>query len=480
MSASKTTGIGLPSTGAVLGFMVDCLGVSKEDAGYKDLELLRKGGMSPEKDGVVMMKAMRAIIASFMDSAVANGKLEKVLKESVTAPVRRIRWQVFKNLLIPVPEFGGSPEAMLWRWDADGRLEDVDEHLVHDWTEFICRHNSLVNDCGGANPPSERAVRAWAVLFVVPFIAANLVEYQANNSQIEKGMPSGRFWYLPIALSRDEKGDFEYKWPVNQVLEWWEDLLGSELYEHAGMLCELGNDPDIARREIHAWRCENRPPKPTTIERWCKMNWADKYKGVFIDDSSLPLVERWHRCRELLFNKGMADNSKNWLEAGGHHGKKVLGGQYRGEPLEQEILPFKGIPFAAFFDSPDAVAAGLPVEELIRRVAERYAPPTNAQVKARLLLAAATQRAFTRIHKALGNNRAFYLLGLFQELYCFLTDLHNKAESRTTAEILRLLQNLPEDQMRMRCICEWLYLEESWRTLPSEISALVRHDAKPL
>jgi hypothetical protein len=479
MNNTKTNGIGLPTTGAVLGFMVDCLGVSKEDQGYKDLELLRKGGMSSEKDGEVMIRAMRAIISSFMDSDSAKEKLDKVLREKLKGPVRRIRWQTFKNVLIPVPEFGGPPEAVLWVWGEDGRLKNVEEHLLHDWTEFLFRHNSLENDCGGANPPSEGAVMAWAFMFVVPFVAANLVEYQVNDSQIEKGMPGGRFWYLPAAVSRDEKGEFAYKWPVNQVLEWWEDLLGSELYEHAQMLCDLGSDPDIARRQIHAWRYENRAPKPATIARWCKMNWADKYRGVFLDDPGLPLADRWRRCREFLVKKGLADNTKNWLGAGGEHGKKVLGGQYRGEPLEQEILPFRGIPFAAFFDSPDPVVAGFPVEELIGRVAERYRVPTNSQIKARLLLAAATQRAFTRILKALGNNRAFYLLGLFQEVYCFLQGLHNEAEPRTSAEIVRLMQNVPEDELRLRYTCEWLYVEESWRTLSSEISALVRHDGKP-
>src|SRR6266481_7025997 len=98
MNSTNADWIGLPITGAVLGFMVDCLGVSKDEQGYKDLELLRKGGMSPERDGLVMMKAMRAIIASFMEPEAAKEKLEKVLKEKLKGPVRRIRWQMFKHV----------------------------------------------------------------------------------------------------------------------------------------------------------------------------------------------------------------------------------------------------------------------------------------------------------------------------------------------------------------------------------------------
>ena len=89
-------------------------------------------------------------------------------------------------------------------------------------------------------------------------------------------------------------------WPVNSLLEWWEDLLGCELTSHASLLCAPGDNPDNARRQVHAWRHEDRPPDLATIERWCKVSWADKYAGTFYDDESLPLNERWNRCRAFL------------------------------------------------------------------------------------------------------------------------------------------------------------------------------------
>jgi hypothetical protein len=311
----------------------------------------------------------------------------------------------------------------------------------------------------------------WAMLFVVPFLAANLVEYQTNNSQLESGMPGGRFWYLPLPIEGDGE-DLKYDWPVNQVLGWWEDLLGDELYAHAGMLCDLGDDPDVARRQIHAWRHENRTPKPVTIARWCQGNWRDKYKGTFADAPALPLAERWKRCREFLERKGLNDFSSNWLEAAGEDVKRVFEDQYRGERLEREILPFRGLPFRTFFEAPDAIAAGLPVEEMIRRVAERYAVPTNGQLKVRLLVASAVQRAFTEMLEFLGQGPSVHLLMWFQGVYCFLMDIHNKAHPETQSEFLRLLGSVPEEQLQFRYACEWLYDEASWRTRASEIRKL--------
>ena len=117
--------------------------------------------------------------------------------------------------------------------------------------------------------------------------------------------------------------------------------------------------------------------------------------GTFADDASLPLNERWHRCRDFLVKMGFHDPARNWLEGVQGKPRDTFQVQYRGEMLELEILPFKQTPFAAFFDSPDPIAAGLPVLELIERIAERYARPTNGQLKARLIIATAFQRAFS-------------------------------------------------------------------------------------
>jgi len=471
--ASSPTQLGLPGTGAVLAFMVDCLGVPKETNGYsyKELERLAKGGLATEKYWLIARRVMDAIVASFMEASVARQTIDTVFRQKVAGPIRRIHWQRQKRLVLPVPEFAAPREAVCWRRNAAGELEDYAGILVHDWSEFLERHEVLVSKFGSCEMPRHGVIFHWACAFVVPFLAVNLLDYERNDSRFESGMPGGQFWYLPLLMlpkNADEKPHF--KWPVNTVLEWWEDLLGSNLTSHASSLCDPGADPDNARRQVHAWRYEDRPPDQATIERWCKVSWTDKYSGTFPDNTALPLNERWNRCRDFLVKKGLHDPTRNWLEGVQGKPREMLQRQYRGERLEREILPFKQTPFAAFFDSADPVAAGLPVEEFIMRIAERYAQPTNAQLKARLVVAAAFQRAFVQTAKSQGIQNALRICDWFQQVYCFLMDLHNRANTR--AEVLQLLRNSPESQGGLRWVCEWLFDEESWHRFPAELSAM--------
>ncbi len=455
--------------------MVDCLGVPKKtDAyGYEELQRLRSGGLGTDNYWTVARKVMDAIVATFVEPTTARQTIDIVTKQKIAAPVRRILWQMNKGVLIPVPEFGAPPEAIFWKRNAAGELEDFHEVLVHDWLEFLWRHEFLVQKCGSSESPNADAVLKWVMMFVIPFLAQNLIEYQKNDSRFERGMPGGYFWYLPMLVpSKDEDAEPCFKWPVNSVLEWWEDLLGSELASHASLLCELGSEPDNARRQIRTWRYENRPPDQETIKRWCKAPWADKYRGTFVDDVSLPLRERWNRCREFLLRKGLHDPNSNWLNDIHESRRADFQKQYRGERLEREILPFKETPFATFFDSTDPIAAGLPVAELIERVAERYAQPTNGQLKTRLLIAAAFQRAFTRSKDAIGIHRTIRIFDWFQQIYCFLMRVQNRAS--TAEEIRSVLRETPKPQLGLRYSCEWLFEETCWRTLPDEIDALLK------
>lgn len=260
------------------------------------------------------------------------------------------------------------------------------------------------------------------------------------------------------------------------MLEWWQDLLGTQLTSHAHLLCAPGDNPDNARRQVHAWQHENRPPDQITIERWCKISWADKYAGAFVDDAQLPLHERWNRCRAFLVEKRL-HTTENWLQDVTGKPKEIFQKQYRGERLEKEILPFKEASFAAFFDSPDPIVAGLPVSELIERIAERWAKPTNGQLKARLLIAAGFQRAFTNSVDSLGLPPTIRIFDWFQEVYCFLMSLNNRGGDKQG--ILRMLQNTPASQLALRYSCEWLWDESAWRALPIEIASLLRSQAPP-
>jgi len=236
---------GLPSTGAVLAFMVDCLGVPrKTDAyDYKEIERLEAGGLAEAKYWAVARKIMDAIIASFLDHETASQTIDMAFQQTVTAPIKRIHWLMQKGVLVPVPERAAPHEASYWKRNATGKLENFGEILVHDWIEFLAWHEFLVGKFGSAGKPRHNVIFYWACRFLVPFLAVNLNDYQRNNSMFESGMPAGKFWYLPLAvLSKGTNEKPRIKWPVNAVLEWWEDLLGSDLASHASQLCDPGDD----------------------------------------------------------------------------------------------------------------------------------------------------------------------------------------------------------------------------------------------
>lgn len=68
----------------------------------------------------------------------------------------------------------------------------------------------------------------WMLLthFLVPGLA-RFSSFQAIETPFDKGMPGGRFWYLPEVVESD--GDKKLILPVPQVIDWLTDLLGTNV-----------------------------------------------------------------------------------------------------------------------------------------------------------------------------------------------------------------------------------------------------------
>ncbi len=454
--------------GEVLGFMVDWLGVPKKQESYvhKELERLRKGGLSEEKYWFIAHKVIVAILASFTDEKTADETIRKIFLQKL-ASAKKFGWLQNPNgLWVPVQETEPLPDSLRWRFNKDGDVENLLERLVLDWIEFLERNEFLRMNTPVEQRTPELIIR-WATLFAIPFVAYNLIEYLEIHSSVERGMPGGQFWYLPeVAIGEDKKSFVVTEWPINKVLGWWEDLLGEKFYTNAGLLFPKGYDGDEAKRQVHYWRHDKRTPDQETILRWCKQNWNGKYKGVFKDNAAMPLHERWNLCRGFLVNKGLNHSTTNWVEDLPEEMRAAFKrDKYRGEPLELQILRFKEASFAQFFDSPDPIAEGLPVAELIARVAERYAQPSNQQLKARLLMAASFQRAFQTLESGRGTDFAVITFGTYKEIYDYLMRVHNAGTSgeMRTAQLL----STPPSQLKLRYACEWLFDKKCWYELPS-------------
>jgi hypothetical protein len=71
--------------------------------------------------------------------------------------------------------------------------------------------------------------------------------------------------------------------------------------------------------------------------------------------------------------------------------------------------------------------------------------------------------------EAQGIHNALRICDWFQEVYCYLVDLHNRTNSGR--EIHHLIRNAPESEGGLRFACEWLFDVEAWNKLPTELAA---------
>ncbi len=401
----------------------------------------------------VSRRVIDEIVRAFTGEQQPSSVMDRVLIEKDSQPLKYLEW---------------------WQ-GPDGNLLNVRDHLVRDFIEFIHRHEMLVQSFGsGASEPC--VVYQWLGLFVLPVLVMNLIEYQRNGADIEKGMQSGRFWYLPEPAFNGPDGKRRIKWPTNSVLEWWQDLLGYSLESVAQKLCAPGKrEKDFneanAVRQVREWVEGDRPLSFATIERWCHQEW--EYEGAFRNDPALCIEEQWMRCRDFLKAKGFHDSKVMSLECLSAERRALFSKKYRGHPLELEILPFEEASFEDFFNVPDAVKAGFPVKEMIRRVAERFKEPSNVQLRSRLLVGVAFHRAFNEAYKFLGAEAAVRLVDWFKDLHFVLVDLHNRSNNEPEGEhaILRLLREKHSWGDDRRDAVEWLFDWASWEKLPAELAA---------
>lgn len=441
------------NSGAILKFAMDCLDVPKEtqDYSYQHLKRLAEGkGLSKELREQTIRSVVDAIVGAFSGEMERRGTAARVFEEVQTDPLKYVTW----------------------RFSPEGEFRDLGDHLVADLLEFLKRHEALVEQFGAGDAGPEM-LWVWGMRFVVPLLAMNDMEYRNNYSGLFRGMPPGRLWYLPALtcpqaepwraererLKRGENSprcpevapgmpdlsskDLAVRLPVHAVLEWWQDLLGDSLESLAGKLCAFDEDRKLvtARREVWAWLHEDRPPAARTINRWCSQKW--EYKGALEMPPALSVSEKLGWCREFLNRKGLDC-----------------------EALKREIWCLPGVSLEAFFAASDPIGDGLPVDELVRRVVERYSPPTPEQLKVRLLWAGAFQRAFRATKKALGADRAWKLVGFYRKIGRGLIEVMNHCKKPTRGAILELVSELPPEKGFLReALIPLLSPDERWREM---------------
>ena len=119
----------------------------------------------------------------------------------------------------------------------------------------------------------------WSLLghFFIPGLARR-VAFWSLGQALDKGMPGGRFWYLPEP--RDEDGKSSLYLPVAQVVDWLLDLLGMPLEQVADL--RSGATDGIhegLRRSLYNWRNDT-PIRLDSIQKYFPDNAELVFKGI--------------------------------------------------------------------------------------------------------------------------------------------------------------------------------------------------------
>lgn len=206
------------------------------------------------------------------------------------------------------------------------------------------------------------------------------------HERLDKGMPGGRFWYLPAERKRD--GECHLVMPVAQVVDWLRDLLGAPMERaRVGLggqaaqtrqqqIDDAKKETDVyasMARELENWR-RGKLPHASTIEKYFPDDAQLTFKGAIPASPDLPLHARLRAAIDFVTAKG--------LDA---------------DALRDEIPMTRPGVLEAVLASQSAEEA----ERFVDLVEERWSAPSMATVRRRLLVARMVQDGYRRLGRFL-------------------------------------------------------------------------------
>lgn len=214
----------------------------------------------------------------------------------------------------------------------------------------------------------------WMLLgYVYMPVLARQAAWWNIDSRLDKGMPGGRFWYLPEPREVDGKPSLYL--PVAQVVDWLLDLLGMPLESFADENSESQeNANDGLRRSLYNWR-KDTTIRPDSIREYFGDDTRLNFKGTFALGDQLSTAEQFKAALDFVEHKQLtADRLRLEIpmpQAG--HLEKILAG----DADEDEQAAF------------------------VSCLAERYTAPSLHTIRQRLLFARTVQDGYTRLLKFL-------------------------------------------------------------------------------
>jgi hypothetical protein len=251
----------------------------------------------------------------------------------------------------------------------------------------------------------------WDMLgyFFVPGLARKIAFWNLPKP-LDKGMPGGRFWYLPELI--EQSGNTTLYMPVAQVVDWLLDLLGMPLETFSDERSDSTEGlHEAMRRSLYNWRSAT-PISPDSIEKYFADNVQLSFAGAFQLDNSQTPVQQFEATLAFVRRKNLS--------------AELLRMEI---PMTQPEL-LEGILAGSGSDEEKA--------RFIACIAQRYAAPSMKTIRQRLLLARTVQDGYCRLLKFLcpgvdrlcvdqQQNKVLQLFGIYKFVYN-TTIVANKAK----------------------------------------------------
>lgn len=214
----------------------------------------------------------------------------------------------------------------------------------------------------------------WSLLshFYIPSLARRIAFWNLGQP-MDKGMPGGRFWYLPELEEKD--GQTSFHMPVAQVVDWLLDLLEASSKQEKASLLGQSQKADEFLRSLYNWSKGSSTINAQKIEEYFAGDDSVKldFKGVFTPDPEQTPAKQFDRALEFVQRKGLTATTLR-LEI----------------PMTQE-----GVLEAVLDGQADEATQAA----FVHHLAERYAQPTMRTIRQRLRVARMVQDGYIRLLK---------------------------------------------------------------------------------
>lgn len=149
---------------------------------------------------------------------------------------------------------------------------------------------------------ADRRQILWMLLgyFYIPGLARHAAFWNLD-SPLDRGMPGGRFWYLPEF--REVDGRPSLYLPVAQVVDWLLDLLGMPLEKFADARSEITDGVhDALGRSLYNWRTDT-TIRPNSFRKYFSDGAVLNFKGTFVPDANHSPAEQFADALDFVAQK---------------------------------------------------------------------------------------------------------------------------------------------------------------------------------